>query len=64
MSLENFLRVASALHVPLSFLLFEQIDMIPEAERLFLILNGRSEKQKEYLLHMLQEMAEGMDKLL
>ncbi len=64
MSLENFLRVASVLHVPLSFLLFEQIDMIPEAERLFLILNGRSEKQKEYLLHMLQEMAEGMDKLL
>ena len=64
MSLENFLRVADALHVPLSFLLFEQIDMIPEAERLFLILNGRSGKQKEYLLHMLQEMADGMDRLL
>ena len=64
MSLENFLRVADALHVPLSFLLFEQIDMIPEAEWLFLILNGRSGKQKEYLLHMLQEMADGIDRLL
>lgn len=64
MSLENFLRIASALHVPLSFLLYEHIDMMPEAERLFLVFEGRSGKQKEYLLHMLQEMAEGMDKLL
>ena len=28
------------------------------------LLKGKSERQKEYLLHMLLEMAEGMDKLL
>lgn len=63
MSLENFLRLAEALHVPLSFLLHEQSEM-PELEQVSSILKGRSDKQKKYLLHMLQEMAEGMDKLL
>lgn len=64
MSLDNFLRLLDALHVPSSFLLYEQVDKIPEAERIQCILKGRSESQKEYLLHMLQEMAAGMDKLL
>lgn len=64
MSLENFMRIADALHVSLSFLVYEQADRIPEIERIHYILKGRSEKQKEYLLHMLQEMAEGVDKLL
>jgi len=63
MSLENFLRLAEALQVPLSFLLYEQ-SVMPELEQLSSILKGRSDKQKKYLLHMLQEMAEGMDKLL
>lgn len=63
MSLENFLRLAEALQVPLSFLLYEQLEM-PELEQISSILKGRSDKQKKYLLHMLQEMAEGMDKLL
>lgn len=63
MSLENFLRISEALHVPLSFLLYEQTEM-PELEQIRSILKGRSDKQKKYLLHMLQEMAEGMDKLL
>lgn len=63
MSLENFLRLADALQVPLSFLLYEQAE-IPELEQLNNILKGRSDKQKKYLLHMLQEMVEGMDKLL
>lgn len=63
MSLENFLRLAEALQVPLSFLLYEQSEM-PELEQVSSILKGRSDKQKKYLLHMLQEMAEGMDKLL
>lgn len=63
MSLENFLRLAEALQVPLSFLLYERSEM-PELEQISSILKGRNDKQKKYLLHMLQEMAEGMDKLL
>ena len=63
MSLENFLRLSEALQVPLSFLLYEQTEM-PELEQFNNILKGRSDKQKKYLLHMLQEMAEGMDKLI
>lgn len=63
MSLENFLRLSDALQVPLSFLLYEQAEM-PELEQFNNILKGRSDKQKKYLLHMLQEMAEGMDKLM
>lgn len=64
MSLENFLRLSDALHVPLSFFLYDQADIMPEAERIHCILEGKSESQKEFLLHMLQEMAEGMDRLL
>lgn len=64
MSLEIFLRLSDALHVPLSFFLYDQENMMPEAERIHCILKGKSERQKEYLLHMLLEMAEGMDKLL
>lgn len=63
MSLENFLRLSNALHVPLSYLLYAQVDKIPEVERIQCILRERSERQKEYLVHMLQEMAAGMDKL-
>lgn len=63
MSLENFLRLSDALCVPLSFLLYDNLNMIPEEERIHCILKGRSIGQKEYLLHILQEMAEGMDKL-
>lgn len=64
MSLENFIRLSDALRVPLSFFLYDQMDKMPEEERIHCILEGRSEKQKEYLLHMLQEMVKGMDKLL
>lgn len=60
----NFMRIAEALKVPLSFLLYENADAIPETERLLCIFEGKSQKQKEYLLHMLQEMAEGLYKLL
>lgn len=63
MTLENFLRLSDALQVPLSFLLYEQVEM-PELEQISNILKGRSDKQKKYLLHMLLEMAEGMDKLM
>ena len=63
MSLENFLRLADALQVPLSFLLYEKVEM-PELEQFNNILKGRSDKQKKYLLHMLQEMEEGLDKLM
>ncbi len=64
MSLENFLRLSKALGIPLSFLLYEEKDRVPEEELLMSILEGRSDRQKRYLLHMLQEMADGMDKLL
>jgi transcriptional regulator with XRE-family HTH domain len=64
MSLENFLRFSDALNVPLSVFLYDQTDKMPEVERIHCILRGRCEIQKEYLLHMLQEMADGMDKLL
>lgn len=63
LSLENFMRIANALNVPLSFLLYDQISIIPEAERILCILKGKSEKQKEFLLHMLQEMSKGMAEL-
>lgn len=64
MSLENFLRISDALCVPLSFLIYDEINVIPEEEQIHCILKGKNVLQKEYLLHMLQEMAEGMDKLL
>lgn len=64
MSLENFLRLSKALGIPLSFLIYEQKDRVSEEELLMSILEGRSDRQKKYLLHMLQEMADGMDKLL
>lgn len=63
MSLENFMRVADALHVPLSFLVYEQASLIPETEQIYNILGRRNKKQREYLLHMLMEMSEGIDKL-
>lgn len=64
MSLENFLRISKALGIPLSFLLYEQKDRLPEEELIRSIFEGRNDRQKNYLLHMLQEMADGMDKLL
>lgn len=64
MSMENFMRNAEALKVPLSFLIYENADVIPEMERLLCIFKGKSQKQKEYLLHMLQVLAEGLDKLM
>ena len=63
MSLENFLRLSDALHVPLSFFLYDQEDMLPEVERIHYILEGKSKSQKEYLLHILEEMAGGLDRL-
>ncbi len=63
MSLENFLRVSDALHVPLSYLLHEEKADIPEAEQIMEILEGRDSNQRGYLLHMLREMAKGMDEL-
>ena len=64
MALENFLRLSDALGISLTFLLYEQKDRMPDEERIRGILEGRSDGQKEYLLHMLQEMADGMDRLV
>lgn len=57
MSLENFMRIADALAVPLSYLLYENLNEIPTIERILNILNRKSEKQQEYLVHMLEEMS-------
>lgn len=64
MSLENFMRIVDALEIPLSYLLYEKLNEIPLTELKKNVLYDRSEKQKEYLLHMLEEMAKGMDRLI
>lgn len=64
MSLENFMRIADALAVPLSYLMYEDLNQIPITERILNILNSRSGKQQEYLLHMLEELSFGLDRLL
>ena len=58
------MRIADALDVPLSFLVYENLNKIPITERILNILNIKSEKQQEYLLHMLEEMSFGLDRLL
>lgn len=64
MSLDNFIRLSEALGVPLSLLLYEREDAITELERIHHILNNRSKEQKGYLIHMLEQMSKGLDKLL
>lgn len=63
MSLENFMRIADALDVSVSYLLYENLNKIPITERIQDVLNVKSEKQQEYLVHMLEEMARELDKL-
>ncbi len=63
MSLENFMRIADALDVSVSSILYESLSKIPITERIQNVLNGKSKKQQEYLIHMLEEMAGGLDKL-
>ena len=63
MSLENFMRVADALDVPLSYLMYENLNQIPITERIMNILDSKNGKQKEYLLHMLEELSFGLDRL-
>ena len=43
MSLENFLGLSDALRIPLTFLLYEQKDRMPDEERTRGILKGRSD---------------------
>lgn len=64
MSLENFMRIADALAVPLSYLLHESLNEIPITERILNVLNSKDAKQQEYLVHMLEEMSFGLDRLL
>lgn len=63
MSLENFMRIADALAVPLSYLMYENLSQIPITERILNILNNKNGKQQEYLVHILEEMSVGLDKL-
>lgn len=63
MSLENFARIADALVVPLSYLLYENLNEIPITERILNILNSKGVNQQKYLVSMLEEMSPGLDKL-
>lgn len=51
MSLENFLRLSNALHVPSSYLLYAQVDKIPEVERIQCILRERSKRNIWYIYY-------------
>lgn len=62
-SLENLMRIADALAVPLFYLMYENPHEIPITERILNILNDKSRRQQEYLIHMLEEMSFGLDKL-
>lgn len=64
MSLENFMRIADALVVPLSYLLYEKLNEIPITKRILNILNSKGVNQQKYLVRMLEEMSPGLDKLL
>ena len=63
MSLENFMRIADALAVPLSYLLYESLNEIPISERILNILNSKNANQQEYLLHIPEEISFGLDNL-
>ena len=63
MSLENFMRIADALDVPLSYFMYENLNQIPITECILNILNNKCGKQQEYLLHILEKMSFGLDKL-
>lgn len=46
MSLENFMRIVDALDIPLSYLLYENLNKIPITERIQnVVLHDKSEKQ-------------------
>lgn len=64
MSLENFMRTADALAVPLSYLSYENLNEIPITERILNILNSKSVSQQKDLVRMLEEMPLGLDKFL
>jgi len=64
MLLENFMRIADALVVPFSYLLYENLNEIPITKRILNILNSKGVNQQKCLVRMLEEMSPGLDKLL
>ncbi|MDE6253973.1 MAG: helix-turn-helix transcriptional regulator [Lachnospiraceae bacterium] len=62
-SIEKFLKLSNALDVPVSCLINGEGEDISDIEQIYSILNGKTTKQKCYLLHMLQCMSEELDKL-
>ena len=62
-SLESFLRLAEVLGVPVTYLISERIEELPEMQQLHEIVQGKNEKQKRFLLHMLRQMAEELEEL-
>ena len=63
-SLENFMRIADALDVPVSYLLYESLNKISITDRIQSVINNKNEKQQEYLVHILKELADGLDELM
>ncbi len=64
MLLENFMRIADALDVPPSCLMYENLIQTPIIERILNSLKNKSGKQQEYLVHMIEELSYGLDRLL
>lgn len=63
LSLESFLTISEVLNVPIAYLVSERIENLPETEQIHSILMDKNEKQKIFLLHMLRQMAEEIDRL-
>lgn len=63
-SLENTIRITNVLDIPLSYLAYENSSDIKDIEEMIYIMNGRTDKEKAYLLHMLKQMIIGMDRII
>lgn len=65
-SLENTIRITNVLDIPLSYLAYENSSDIKDKdiEEMIYIMNGRTDKEKAYLLHMLKQMIIGMDRII
>lgn len=64
MSLENFMRTADVLAVSISYFLYENLNEILITVRTLNILNSKSVNQQKYLLHILEEISFGLDRIL
>lgn len=49
---------------PYPIFLYDNLNKMPIMERIQIVLNGKTEKQWEYLVHMLEELVKWLDKLM